>query len=393
VNRILTSGDTLDLLWLCLSYGKNADLMPKKVLTELNTARDPSVVEYSLWALHQDRAGAVSDVRFNPYAVVSAEPNVRRWYYRLLTKDLRYSETYSDLINWALFEDPVAASREGVALGLAHRWPGKRIAAWIVQRFYDEPDPLVRLAMVRGFARWKGRSQLYRHTLDWAQRNDPSSWPTLPDKTDSVARHGRTMLLPPKRRNPQQDGIPSAAMTRIESSEDVHAYVLALDAVGFSLKTDSEQFTIFNDLLAILSHADVLRRVPIAEVASLLTGDGLIIIFKGVENRHLPLQLGLEILDTFTHLRSYQLRIGINSGPVRWIHLEDSSRQVIGHSINWAVRVMSVAQPGEVVVSDSYFLENVKSQTDRLRGLAFAECEGETKHGETVKGHVASVIR
>ncbi|MEV6302529.1 hypothetical protein AB0M02_24155 [Actinoplanes sp. NPDC051861] len=367
--------------------------MPKKVLTELNSADDPAVVEYSLWALHQDRAGSVRDVRFAPYSVVTAEPNVRRWYYRLLTKDARYSETYADVVQWAMFDDPVGVSREGVALGLAHRWPGKRLATLVVQRFYEEPDPLVRMAMVRGFARWRGRSEQYRQALDWAKNNDPASWPDSNGKSDSATRRGGMLLMPPKRRNLQHDAMASTAMTRVESSEDVHAYILALDAVGFSLKTDSEQFTIFNDLLALLSHSEALRRVPIVDVLSLLSGDGLIIVGKGADNRHLPLQLALEILDTFHQLRSYQLRIGINSGPVRWIHLEDGSRQVIGHSINWAVRVMGIAQPNEVVVSDNYYVENVRSQLDRLRGIAFSERDGETKHGETVKGYFAAATR
>jgi class 3 adenylate cyclase len=390
VKRLLASGDTLDLLWLCLSYGKSPELVPKRVLTELNHADDPTVVEYSLWALYQDRAGTITDVRFAPHSAVSAKPNIRRWYYRLLTKDPRYSETYGDVVKWALFEDPVVASREGMALGLAQRWPGKRIAAWTVQRYHEEPDPLVRLAMVRGFLRWRGRSELYRQALEWAKRNDPSSWPALQDEAGSGKRHGGTLLLPPKRPNPQRGVIASTAMTRIASSEDVYAYILALDAVGFSLKTDSEQFTIFNDLLAILSQNDALRRVPLTDVASLLTGDGLIIVCKQVENRHVPLQLALETLETFTQLRSYQLRIGINSGPVRWIHLEDGSRQVIGHSINWAVRIMGVAGPNEAVVSDSYYLENVRSQLDRLRGITFSERSGETKHGEVIKGYLAA---
>ena len=50
-----------------------------------------------------------------------------------------------------------------------------------------------------------------------------------------------------------------------------------------------------------------------------------------------------------------RLRIGINLGPVRVVKRHQRARNVIGDGINVAQRVMSFAEPNQILVSRSYY--------------------------------------
>lgn len=384
VRRALETGGPLDHLWLCLVSGKNATAVPKEAVRELNTSADSTVVEYSLWSFSRDEHGTIDDSQISPFDITGHPENVRRWYYRLLAKQGRYLRTYREVASWGVTKDPSALAREGMALGFSETWPGRDLAIELATHFFEEPDRLVRMALLRGFKEFGNRSPEYREVLAQCGRRFGGS--------DELAagngreRGGGKVIMSGRRRSQDIRGQVS-----IVDSEDAYVYVLAIDTVGFSQKTDTEQFVIFTDILGVLNHNETLRRVDAKDLLHLFTGDGLILAIKGVKNRHVPLVAAMEIASIFSSLRSYQLRIGVNSGPSRWIHISDGTQQVISHAINWAVRVMDSARPNEVRISDSYYMENVRSQTDRVPGMTMSECTGVSKHGESIPCYSVSM--
>jgi class 3 adenylate cyclase len=98
--------------------------------------------------------------------------------------------------------------------------------------------------------------------------------------------------------------------------------------------------------------------------------------------------VALSLLDLFQAVRTYSLRFGINNGPVYWIKMVDGSSQLIGHAINWTVRVMTAAKGGTVLVSDVYHNEILKPTIDYFRGHKFTKIEGlVTKKGEDIAAY------
>ena len=120
----------------------------------------------------------------------------------------------------------------------------------------------------------------------------------------------------------------------------------------------------------------------------LLTGDGLIVVFRGIEQMFLPLKLSLSVLKTYEKTRKKELRLGINCGPVRWIKMTDGTTQVIGHALNWAVRVMSAAQSNQVFVSDIYHNQIIIPSKSEFSGVDFSEVKNlKTKKGEPIAAY------
>src|SRR5260221_325781 len=82
--------DPLSLLWLSLVYGVSKGSLggrrAKPLIQELNQYDEALVVEYSIWALTEDRLGAFDDLNLYPQAIYEQPVNVQRWFFRLLTK-------------------------------------------------------------------------------------------------------------------------------------------------------------------------------------------------------------------------------------------------------------------------------------------------------------------
>jgi hypothetical protein len=131
--------------------------------------------------------------------------------------------------------------------------------------------------------------------------------------------------------------------------------VLFLDIVEYSRKPVSEQILLKERFNALI--AESIRDIAPNDRIILDTGDGAAINFLGDPEDALfvamnlregfkrPLPGGL-VLET---------RIGLNLGPVRLVKDLNSQPNIIGDGINVAQRVMSFADPGQVLVSRSYF--------------------------------------
>jgi Adenylate and Guanylate cyclase catalytic domain len=147
--------------------------------------------------------------------------------------------------------------------------------------------------------------------------------------------------------------------------------VLFLDIIGYSKKSVAEQMSIkqvFNDQLA-----NSLKPIPTAERVILDTGDGAAVTFLG--NPEDALFAGI-ILQQSNEL---PVRMGINLGPVRVVKDLNGQTNILGDGINVGQRVMSFADPGQLLVSRSFY-EVVSRLSDEYDGLFTHVGERKDKH-------------
>jgi len=153
-----------------------------------------------------------------------------------------------------------------------------------------------------------------------------------------------------------------AATTPVESTEGT---VVFTDLVGFTeytaLRGDDEA-------LVLLSAQERLVREELPKRARVVKelGDGLLIWFADACE---ALQTALRLQQRFEH-ESAELelplwvRVGMHSGrQTRW------GNDLVGHDVNVASRVVDVAGPGEVLLSEA----TMQEIDDRLEGVSFEE--------------------
>jgi hypothetical protein len=132
------------------------------------------------------------------------------------------------------------------------------------------------------------------------------------------------------------------------SSRTLVCCVVFLDIAEYSKKPVSEQLQLkqaFNGILA-----DAVAQVPPRDRIILDTGDGAAITFLGDPED--ALFAAMSIRDTSGSL---PVRIGVNLGPVRLLRDLNGQMNIIGDGINVAQRVMGFAQPGQLLVSRSFY--------------------------------------
>src|SRR3569832_828915 len=131
--------------------------------------------------------------------------------------------------------------------------------------------------------------------------------------------------------------------------------VLFIDIVGYSRRTVPDQLSmkeIFNRLLM-----DAVQTVAPAERIMVDTGDGAGVAFLGDPEDALFTALSLRdaICASKTELGEPGfVRMGINLGPLKMVRDINGHTNMIGDGGNDAQRVMSFAEPGQVMVSHAY---------------------------------------
>ena len=132
------------------------------------------------------------------------------------------------------------------------------------------------------------------------------------------------------------------------ASRTLVASVLFVDIAGYSRLGVTQQVKLkqtFNEVLtAALEHVEPRDRVVID------TGDGAAVAFLDDPERALFAALAI-----FDNVGELPVRIGINLGPVYLTRDLNGQENVIGDGINVAQRVMSFAQPGQLLVSRSFY--------------------------------------
>ncbi len=132
--------------------------------------------------------------------------------------------------------------------------------------------------------------------------------------------------------------------------------VLFLDIVEYSKKNVLGQISLKEGFNAFLLTA--INTVPTDDRIILDTGDGAVISFLGDVGDALKVALSMRtsLLDQGLRMDPPLLvRMGINLGPVRLVRDINGLPNIVGDGINVAQRVMGFADPGQILVSRSYF--------------------------------------
>jgi class 3 adenylate cyclase len=160
--------------------------------------------------------------------------------------------------------------------------------------------------------------------------------------------------------------------------------VLFIDIVGYSRCTVPDQLTmkeLFNDMLAA-----TVQNVAPSDRIMVDTGDGAGIAFLGDPEDALFAALSLrDAIDAWEIAVGEPgfVRMGINLGPLKVVRDINGHTNMIGDGVNDAQRVMSFAEPGQVMVSHSYY--DIISRFSRDYAQLFIY-EG-TRHDKHVREH------
>ena len=148
--------------------------------------------------------------------------------------------------------------------------------------------------------------------------------------------------------------------------------VVFIDIVGYSRKTVAEQLVMkreCNDLIT-----DALGSVADWDRVILDTGDGAAVTFLGAPEN--ALFVALRARDSAGLLA---IRAGVNLGPIRLVHDLNGQVNVVGDGINVAQRVMSFCEPGQLLVSRSFYEVASRLTTDYVN-LFTLQGEHRDKH-------------
>jgi hypothetical protein len=165
--------------WTSLLWGYRKEIPPRilgyNVATDLigNLVADnhEESVEYSIWAHYQNPEGSAKRLILRPLHIKDRGPaNVRRWLYRLLTKNIRSARAFRELVLSGM-DDPSVDAREGLALGIGRLAPFG-LDAEILDWFERTPDNNVRLALVDHLGKAAEDKRGYLNTLvSWYARS------------------------------------------------------------------------------------------------------------------------------------------------------------------------------------------------------------------------------
>ena len=124
-----------------------------------------------------------------------------------------------------------------------------------------------------------------------------------------------------------------------------------LDIVEYSKKPVAEQMALKQAFNALVGKA--LETIPTRDRVVLDTGDGAAVTFLGDPEDALAVSIGIR--DAAQAQAGLRVRMGINLGPVRLVRDLNAQLNIIGDGINVAQRVMSFSEPGQLLVSRSFY--------------------------------------
>ncbi|MBV9609293.1 MAG: protein kinase, partial [Acidobacteria bacterium] len=177
-------------------------------------------------------------------------------------------------------------------------------------------------------------------------------------------------------------GSRSGTATATPSSRTLEiAHVLFMDIVGYSrLPMDQQEEALQQLQNAVRESNEYQNAHSTGELIVLPTGDGMALVFFGDAER--PVRSAIELSKAFKGITTFELRMGINTGPVYRVADINANRNVAGGGINLAQRVMDCGDAGHILVSGTVaeVLRQVSSWSTALHDLG----EAEVKHGALV---------
>lgn len=166
--------------------------------------------------------------------------------------------------------------------------------------------------------------------------------------------------------------------------------VVFLDIIDYSKMSVSDQSDIKEHFNTLITEA--IKDVAQNDRIIIDTGDGAAISLLGAPEEALFVSMTIRD-DILKHnKRSDQqlfVRMGINLGPVRVVSDINSQPNIIGDGINVAQRVMSFAEPNQILVSRSYY-EVTSRLTNEITGMF---TYSGVKHDKHVREHEVYAIR
>jgi len=132
--------------------------------------------------------------------------------------------------------------------------------------------------------------------------------------------------------------------------------VVFIDIVEYSKKPVNEQIRLKERFNALLIEA--IRDISVSDRIILDTGDGAAVGFLGDPEDALFVAMTLRDSlrdDQNAAAPDLQIRMGVNLGPVKLLKDINNQMNLIGDGINVSQRIMSFAEPGQLLVSRSYF--------------------------------------
>lgn len=166
--------------------------------------------------------------------------------------------------------------------------------------------------------------------------------------------------------------------------------VVFLDIIDYSKMSVSDQSDIKEQFNALINEA--IKDIAQNDRIILDAGDGAAISLLGAPEEALFASLTIRDGILKHNKQSNQqlfVRIGINLGPVRVVSDINGQPNIIGDGINVAQRVMSFAEPNQILVSRSYF-EVTSRLTKELTGMFIYSG---IKHDKHVREHEVYAIR
>ncbi|HEY8026415.1 MAG TPA: adenylate/guanylate cyclase domain-containing protein [Burkholderiaceae bacterium] len=160
--------------------------------------------------------------------------------------------------------------------------------------------------------------------------------------------------------------------------------VLFIDIVNYSMSTVPDQLAMKEAFIDLLVEA--IQNVAPADRIMVDTGDGAGIAFIGDPEDALFTALSLRDAIESGQVKVGEpgfVRMGINLGPLKVVRDINGHTNMIGDAVNDAQRVMSFAEPGQVMVSHSYY--DIISRFSRDYSKLFVH-EG-MRHDKHVREH------
>ena len=166
--------------------------------------------------------------------------------------------------------------------------------------------------------------------------------------------------------------------------------VVFLDIIDYSKMSVSDQSDVKEQFNALINEA--IKDVAQNDRIILDTGDGAAISLLGAPEEALFVSMTIREGILKHNKQSDQklfVRIGINLGPVRVVTDINGQPNVIGDGINVAQRVMSFAEPNQILVSRSYY-EVTSRLTKEITGMF---TYSGVKHDKHVREHEVYAVR
>lgn len=168
--------------------------------------------------------------------------------------------------------------------------------------------------------------------------------------------------------------LDSARPSSMEESHDMNqrfnktviGSVVFLDIVDYSEQPDSVQIALKERFKMLLG--EVLKGVAQDDRIMLDTGDGAAIALLGAPEEALFVALAIHdgiLKDNQHQANALAVRIGVNLGPVRVVADVNGRPNILGDAINVAQRVMSFAEPNQILASRTYYeiVSRISSET------------------------------